>query len=773
MRVLKIIHGYPPRYNAGSEVYSQTLCAELSRRHEVHVFTREENPFAPDGTVGTTQDQMFPDVNLHVVNAARTGINYKNADIDRAFAQTAEEIRPDIAHIGHLNHLSLGIVDSLARMEIPVVFTLHDFWLMCLRGQFIQVAPSDDEVWPLCSGRDDKKCADRCLRKFRGDNIAEDGWEKWASDRTAAVRRMADLVDVFIAPARTLARRFCEQFPLPSGKVEYMDYGFDRSRLTGRRRIASDRFVFGYIGTHVPGKGVHHLLDAFRRLSCVRDDCELHIWGRETANTEYLRRISSAMPPATKERIRWRGEYVNARIVDDVFNHIDAVVVPSIWRENSPLVIHEAQQARVPVVAAGMGGMAEYVAHENNGLLFEPRNPSDMARQMERLAAHPDWAREIGRRGYLYDDSGDVPDIADHAGAIERLYLRAIRRKERAKITALPAPWRVTFDTNPDQCNYRCTMCEEHSVYSPLQFRRRAAGIAKRVMPFDMIARNVEALAADGLREIIPSTMGEPLLYKKFTDIIALCKRTGVMLNLTTNGSFPGAGAKEWARLLVPVTSDIKISWNGACKKTHEAVMKNSNWDGMLANVREFVAVRDAHCGGGGNRCRVTFQTTFMESNSRELPDIIRLAASLGVDRVKGHHLWTHFPEIESENMRRDPGAARRWNDIVVRAREAAEKYPTPNGRRVILENIDFLPENGETENEGECPFLGREAWISAEGRFNPCCAPDAERRTLGEFGNLHKIGLKEIWKGEQYRFLMKSYRSRNVCRRCNMRKSV
>ena len=42
MKILKVIHGYPMRYNAGSEVYSQTLCLGLAARgHEVHVFTRE------------------------------------------------------------------------------------------------------------------------------------------------------------------------------------------------------------------------------------------------------------------------------------------------------------------------------------------------------------------------------------------------------------------------------------------------------------------------------------------------------------------------------------------------------------------------------------------------------------------------------------------------------------------------------------------------------------------------------------------------------------
>ena len=117
-------------------------------------------------------------------------------------------------------------------------------------------------------------------------------------------------------------------------------------------------------------------------------------------------------------------------------------------------------------------------------------------------------------------------------------------------------------------------MCEEHSPYSPLQFQRRTAGYAKRVMSFDMIARNVEAMAKIGLREIIPSTMGEPLLYKQFERIITLCKKTGVKLNLTTNGSFPRLGAEKWAHMLVPITSDIKISWNGACKKHRKRLWK-------------------------------------------------------------------------------------------------------------------------------------------------------------------------------------------------------
>ena len=74
-------------------------------------------------------------------------------------------------------------------------------------------------------------------------------------------------------------------------------------------------------------------------------------------------------------------------------------------------------------------------------------------------------------------------------------------------------PWRITFDTNPDDCNLHCIMCEDHSPYSTTQSDRRKAGRPKRRMGIDLIRRVMEESRGTGLREIIPSTMGEPLLY--------------------------------------------------------------------------------------------------------------------------------------------------------------------------------------------------------------------------------------------------------------------
>ena len=779
MKILQVIHGYPMRYNAGSEVYTQTLCQGLAGSHDVHVFTREEDPFAPDFRLRNERDPDDPRIALHVVNNPRNRDRYREPGIDRRFAEVLDRVRPDIVHVGHLNHLSTSLPCEVARRSIPVVYTLHDYWLMCPRGQFMQTFPLDPEdLWAACDGQEDRKCAERCYARYFGgapDEREADVayWTGWVGRRMRHVREMTELVDCFIAPSRCLLDRYRDGFGIPAGKLVHLDYGFDLARLGGRRaRTEGGPFVFGYIGTHIPAKGIQHLIRAF---GDVEGATRLRIWGRPRGqDTEALKALARTLPAGQADRVDWLPEYRNADIVCEVFDRVDAIVVPSVWVENSPLVIHEAQQARVPVIAADTGGMAEHVRHGVNGLTFEHRSWRSLAERMQQLVDDPALARRLGRRGYLYSEDGDIPAIEDHVRAVERIYERVLERRDSARSGDEPGPWRITFDTNPDACNMRCVMCEEHSPHSPLQAARRREGRPRRTMPVELIRRVVSDAAAHGLREIIPSTMGEPLLYEHFGEILALCSEHGVKLNLTTNGTFPRLGAKAWAERIVPVASDVKISWNGATKATHEAIMIGARWERMLGNVRRFIAVRDAHAADGGNRCRVTFQLTFMEANVAELAGIVRLAARLGVDRVKGHHLWAHFEEIEAQSMRRGPAAVRRWNAAVLEAREAAAERMLPNGRPVLLENIDLLDEESAAHDlapGGPCPFLGREAWVSAEGRFDPCCAPDAERRTLGEFGNLHDRSLMDIWRGDAYRTLAATYRNRTLCLGCNMRR--
>jgi len=779
MKVLKVIHGYPPYYSAGSEVYSQNLCHELSNQgHEVMVFTREELTGQLDASIRDECDEIDTKIKVRRVNMANHKDRYIHKPLDNTFEQTLLDFKPDVVHFGHLNHLSINLPQIASRAGLPCIFTVHDFWMMCPRGQFIQMENTrGGEIWPLCDGQKSDKCADKCYRRYYAGAAETDErdtnfWKEWVEKRMNHSIQATECFDTMICPSRQIMDRFAQDFPAARGKLLFLDYGFNIKNLSSRKRSADSHFIFGYIGTHTPAKGIGLLLQAFATLP---QNAKLRIWGYSNGQeTEAHKSQLATYGNGVSERVEWMGGYRNNQIVEMVFNHVDCIVVPSIWMENSPLVIHEAQQVRVPVITSSAGGMGEFVKDGVNGLTFTHRDPSSLADSMLKALNDPKNLITIGKRGYLYSSSGDIPEITEHTKEIVSIYQKALKRRKNLDIAKQASPWRITFDTNPDDCNLRCIMCEDHSPYSQTQSLRRVEGREKRRMDISVIRKVIQEQAHLGLKEIIPSTMGEPLLYEDFNEIIDLCTQYRIKLNLTTNGTFPKLGPDTWAKKLVPVCSDVKISWNGGCKSTQEKIMIGTNWDKNIENIKKFIKVRDEIHQAGGNRCRVTLQLTFMETNLDELPDIITLAASLGVDRVKGHHLWTHFNEIEHLSLKSSNSSIEKWNMISDKCRLISEDLGNKRGVPLILENFESLETIAamgiEQERAGPCPFLGKEAWVNAEGRFDPCCCPDLLRKTLGNFGNV-KDGLQKIWEGKDYKDLLSGYFNKKVCRTCNMRR--
>jgi len=762
MHILKIIHGYPPSYNAGSEVYSQSIANEISKNHRVSIFTREENPYAQDFSIRRLN--VSPNLDLYFVNNPNGKDGYKHKAMDENFANFLSELKPDIAHIGHLNHLSTGIIDELIKQQIPIVYTLHDFWLMCPRGQFLTRGIGKANNWELCSGQIDKKCATDCYQVYHSGIEANeqseiDQWSTWVGNRMNETRAISEMVDLFIAPSEYLRNRFVSDFKMPNDKIVYLDYGFPLEYLTKtEKQEKSDVFTFGYIGTLIPAKGVNQLIEAF---SLIKTPAKLKIFGRDNGQS------TKALKLLAKEsfnEIEFCGEYINHNLANDVFSKVDCIVVPSIWAENSPLVIHEAQACKIPVITADFGGMKELVQNKVNGLLFEHRNPESIREQLEYAISNRQEMKLLGERGYLHSIDGEVPNIQDHCDELLSIYSSLIHQKL----------WRITIDTNPEDCNLKCIMCEEHSPYSdfiPNLFKE--TGVKRRRMKIETVEQIFKEAQSLGIKEIIPSTMGEPLLYKGIDRVFELAKEYGFKINLTTNGTFPKKSVLDWAKIIVPNTSDVKISWNGATAETTNKVMLGIDFDKTIANVKELIAYRDHYFATTGYFCRITFQLTFMQNNMHELADIVKLAAELGVDRVKGHQLWAHFKEIESLSMRESAGSIELWNSYVNEALEAQNNFLKPNGDKIILENIIpiTLEESQAVPEEYDCPFLERELWISPTGKISPCCAPDNLRQSLGDFGNIESTTIKEVLQSKTYRTLVDNYKTLPLCKTCNMRK--
>ena len=141
-----IIHGYPRQYNGGSEIYTQTLAHGLQDAGcAVSVFAREEDPFLPDYSLRITTDPIHEKIDVYLVNHPRGATRYQNDDIDKILDQVLDRINPDLVHFNHLNHLSTGLVSVAKSRNLPILFTLHDFWLMCPRGQFLQSGITNNE----------------------------------------------------------------------------------------------------------------------------------------------------------------------------------------------------------------------------------------------------------------------------------------------------------------------------------------------------------------------------------------------------------------------------------------------------------------------------------------------------------------------------------------------------------------------------------------------------------------------------------------------------
>jgi wyosine [tRNA(Phe)-imidazoG37] synthetase (radical SAM superfamily) len=224
--------------------------------------------------------------------------------------------------------------------------------------------------------------------------------------------------------------------------------------------------------------------------------------------------------------------------------------------------------------------MKEYVHHKVNGLLFEHRNVNSLAEKMQFAIENPELMDSYGKRGYLLSEDGNVPNITDHCNELIGFYKR---------FTTHSRLWRITIDTNPEDCNLKCLMCEEHSPYSnfiPELYKK--TGVMRRRMKFETVEAIFREANKLGVKEIIPSTMGEPLLYDGIERIFELSKQTGIKINLTTNGTFRRLGVKEWSRLIVPNTTDIKISWNGATKETAEKIML-----GLIPKLDRFTKCTD------------------------------------------------------------------------------------------------------------------------------------------------------------------------------------
>jgi len=386
MRILVVVHQFLPRNVAGTEVYTYRLLQQLRRRHEVHLLFAELDPGKPQYSLESGDFDGIPFTRMIFHFRVRSfEETYRNPAAEEVFLDLLDRFRPDVVHLQHLQGFSVGLPYLARGRGIPVVFTLHEYAVLCPAGGQL-LLPNLER----CQGPGPEPCGE-CIRGGALSDPETAGLPatripSWEAERRARAHLdMARHVTRFVAPSRFLRDLFVAQ-GYPPEKFLVLDNGFDVAPFDGFRRESSDSLRFGYVGAMVPHKGLRVLVEAFNRLG--PGAWELNVFGGVRPDSPHVVFVQEIERLASDSRIRIRGAFQVDRVAE-VYAEIDVLVVPSIWVENSPLTIHEAFVVGAPVLASDLGGMAELVDDGRSGLLFEAGNPDALRAAARRLLDEP------------------------------------------------------------------------------------------------------------------------------------------------------------------------------------------------------------------------------------------------------------------------------------------------------------------------------------------------------------------------------------------------
>ncbi|HVS17000.1 MAG TPA: glycosyltransferase family 4 protein [Planctomycetota bacterium] len=438
-RILYVAHGFPPDQMAGAEVYTWAIAREVARRgHAVTVLAPAPRPGHRELAL---VEEFVDGVRVLRLNQNNRGLDrlrktYRDPDVDRIFADLLGRERPDVVHVQHTIGVSAGVLAVARDAGVPLVFTLHDYWFQCPRGQ--RLTPGMhlcETIQPMrcavCVGRKRGAYGVRWLgmaaRGTAGETAGEGAIERalkflpravryaareaWTAPilrRTEEMRELIGAADLLIAPSQHLLERFVE-WGVPREKLVFSEYGMDDAPFRALpprepRDPAARPVRFGFVGTLMASKGPDLVVRAFQGLPHGAATMELFgaPSGPGAAAFEAHLRALNRHPD-----LAFRGRFDNRRIAE-ILSRLDVLIVPSRWWENAPLTIHESVMARMPLVTSGHGGMAELAERFGNAVLFQPDDADDLERALRRFLDEPGIWEELRPKREVRSVADDV-----------------------------------------------------------------------------------------------------------------------------------------------------------------------------------------------------------------------------------------------------------------------------------------------------------------------------------------------------------------------------
>jgi glycosyltransferase involved in cell wall biosynthesis len=427
MRILLTVHQFLPEHSTGTEVLTLTSALALKERgHTVRIVTgypartalSDHERFDQYEYRGIPVDRFKRSATPMGGQDNFVESEYNNLLVAEYFDRLVDVYRPDVVHFFHLMRLSASIVDVCARRQLPMVLTPTDFWFMCptvhLRlpdGGFCG-GPSENGINCLRHIVSIKKpgapatlvnlLPERVLAALARRSSRRPFARFQAARHVHALSRRPHFVlsrlrriDRILAPTKMMLGTL-ERRGLDPSRLIYCPYGIELPAIVAPRTTAPDSLRVGFIGTLAHVKGAHVLLEAIRLLPEL--NIRVLIYGKEADSADYalgLRQLAHG-----DRRVEFLGTFPNDQI-GLILAQIDVLVVPSVWVENTPLVVYSAQAVGCPIIASDVGGVSEVVTHEDNGLLFPAGDPHQLALSLARLAGDRALLAQLSRRARM------------------------------------------------------------------------------------------------------------------------------------------------------------------------------------------------------------------------------------------------------------------------------------------------------------------------------------------------------------------------------------
>lgn len=414
MRILVLAHNHPEFHPGGTEIFAHDLFKAYQRQGADALFVAATNALHREPRPGTSFQTVGPSGDEVVVWAGHFDRFYLSQTDSfgtlQDMARLLAEFRPDVIHLHHLL-LAGAELPFLARRVLPearIVLTLHDYYPICHHDGLMLKTGTHEP----CRRASPSSCRS-CFPQIGADRFLL---------REHKLRTLLGSVDQFVAPSRFLRDRYVD-WGLPAERIVVVPNGRPAAEAAPRPG-SSDRVTFGYFGNLNPWKGVPVLLRAARLLAERGLDFTLRLHGGAPFQTPEFREKLEELAAPLGDRLLRLGPYGRDRM-GELMAPVEAVIVPSIWWENAPLVISEAFQHGRPVIASGIGGMAEMVRDGVDGLHARPNDPHDLARAMARLIEEPGLLAQLA--------SGVAPPPTIDATAATHLELFAPERSAQTE----------------------------------------------------------------------------------------------------------------------------------------------------------------------------------------------------------------------------------------------------------------------------------------------------------------------------------------------------